>query len=139
MGFLYGNVVGVGQSVSLFPAIQLSLAPFTGNVICTMRREQSIYMEGIWGVPEEEEDVNMSSVHDEEVPAKSVRADVDMEGVLDNGVVPVDPPVAGPKLGGGTMAETVLPSDVVTPDVSGGSLACPRPRLVYRACRMIVS
>ena len=98
---------------------------FTGNVICTMRRERSVYMEGIGSVPKEEEDVDMRGVHDEEVCAKSVRADVDIEGVLEDGVVPVDSPVAEPKMGGGTMAKTVLPLDVVAPGVLGSGLACP--------------
>ena len=53
-----------------FPMPNYPWAHMTGNVICTMRRERSTYMEGIAGASEDEGDIEMGSVHEDgAVPA----------------------------------------------------------------------
>ena len=66
-------------------------AHIMGNALCMMQRERSIYMEGIAGVSENKEDIEMGSVHNKAVVLVKL------------------PVVEEPKLRGDELAGTVSP------------------------------
>ena len=72
-------LVKLGEVFPYFPMPNYPWAHMTGNVICTMCRECSIYMEGITGVLESEGDVEMESVQEEDVVPADLPVEVETE------------------------------------------------------------